>query len=290
MGIKIFNAHFVFFIFTIFIGFVPKCLAVVQLRQTVPEYVVMQPGPVVLEKDYATPSYEDCEKIPADDCLDDLQTFLRVTELPFTSEENDLNSMCMHALNGYNCSAILYRAGCLLTKQRELLPIFISSAEYLFLMLCKNSDRSEYLRDAFLSVSQCILENKKRMECCAEETGVSEMPVLHIIEDSSKSLVEREITTCCPLSRYLQCTYNVINENCGEFAANFTHLYIRRAAGEEVEEVCQKMHNYPDIDSKICSNPIPVCSGSILIHLHCCMLISMFVCLRYFFNYQNVNL
>ncbi|PRD36588.1 UNVERIFIED_CONTAM: hypothetical protein NCL1_08221 [Trichonephila clavipes] len=60
-----------------------------------------------------------------------------------------------------------------------------------------------------------------------------------------------------PLSRYLQCTYNAINENCGEFAANFTHLYISKAAGEEVEEVCQKMHNYPDIDSKICSNPIP---------------------------------
>ncbi|GFW31846.1 uncharacterized protein TNCV_5040161 [Trichonephila clavipes] len=122
----------------------------------------------------------------------------------------------------------------------------------------------------FLSVSQCILDNKRQMECCAEETGVSEMPVLHIIEDSSKSLVEREINTCCPLSRYLQCTYNAINENCGEFAANFTHLYISKAAGEEVEEVCQKMHNYPDIDSKICSNPIPVCSGCMFIQLHCC--------------------
>ncbi|GFT38899.1 uncharacterized protein NPIL_191381, partial [Nephila pilipes] len=240
--------------------------------------------PVIL--DSPTPSYEDCENIPADDCLDDLQTFLHVTALPFTYKEEDLDVMCEKALHGYNCTVVLSAGGCLDIKQKEMLPIFISSASYMFLMLCGNGyNKDGYLKEAFLSSSECILENKKQMECCAQETGVSEIPVLHITEDTGKSLVDRQINTCCPLSRYLQCTFNVIDDKCGTSAANLTRTYIRTAAGPEVEEICDKLHNYPDPDSSTCSSPVPICSGCLRIHFqYYAFIFTLIAYLWFYFN------
>ncbi|GBM90334.1 hypothetical protein AVEN_218516-1, partial [Araneus ventricosus] len=123
--------------------------------------------------------------------------------------QNELERTCKQALHGYNCSSHLYRGNCLPARQLEMMPIFISAAEIMFFTLCGDGhDTPGYMSDAFLSISACIMENKAKMDCCAEESGVSLMPVLHILEKSSKSLTEREITTCCPLSRYLQCTSN----------------------------------------------------------------------------------
>ncbi|GBM61503.1 hypothetical protein AVEN_152825-1, partial [Araneus ventricosus] len=101
------------------------------------------------------------------------------------------------ALHGYNCSSHLYRGNCLPARQLEMMPIFISAAEIMFFTLCGDGhDTPGYMSDAFLSISACIMENKAKMDCCAEGSGVSLMPVLHILEKSSKSLTEREITTC----------------------------------------------------------------------------------------------
>ncbi|CAL1272342.1 unnamed protein product [Larinioides sclopetarius] len=227
----------------------------------VPQFIALAPGPVIIGS--PSPPVEDCGKISTDDCLDDLQTFMRLTALPFTDDANELDRLCKQALNGYNCSSHLYKGNCLPVRQLEMMPIFISAAEIMFFTLCGDGhDTPGYMSDAFLSVSECIMENKAKMDCCAEDTGVSVMPVMHILEKSSKSLTEREIATCCPLSRYLQCTSRVISESCGEFAANVTYAYIWRAAGDQVQAVCEKMPNYPDPDAKTCPSPVPFCSGS----------------------------
>ncbi|GIZ01512.1 uncharacterized protein CEXT_442851, partial [Caerostris extrusa] len=125
----------------------PKCLSIAHfVPREMPEFIALGPGPVIVGS--STPSTEDCSKFNAEDCLDDLQTFMRLTALPFTSDPSELNRLCKRAINGYNCSTHLYRGNCLPPKQNEMLPIFISSAEYMFFMLCGDGSKTPgYLSD-----------------------------------------------------------------------------------------------------------------------------------------------
>ncbi|GIY31807.1 uncharacterized protein CEXT_231621 [Caerostris extrusa] len=105
----------------------------------------------------------------------------------------------------------------------------------------------------------------------------------------SDGFIVDDILGGIPLSRYLECSTTVITENCGDYAANFTHEYFRRAAGEQVELVCEKMPNYPNPDEKTCSNPVPICSGSYSIHLRSALAVILLVFLRIFvYGDQNV--
>ncbi|KFM69953.1 hypothetical protein X975_05118, partial [Stegodyphus mimosarum] len=183
-----------------------------------PDYAVLGPGPVLPESSPQSRG-EKCGTILLDECLKDLQMFLRLTHLPFTSKNNELDELCSQAIHGYNCSADATTSNCLKEKDSEIVPLFIDMAQYTFLMLCGNGyDSRGYLEEAFLEHSECILEHKSDMECCAQETRLPDLPILRILEQSSKSLPERQILACCPVARYMKCATEVVNRYCGAAA------------------------------------------------------------------------
>ncbi|GBO02121.1 hypothetical protein AVEN_2402-1 [Araneus ventricosus] len=75
----------------------------------VPQFIALSPGPVIIGS--PSPPAEDCGKIPADDCLDDLQTFMRLTALPFTDDANELDGLCNSGIAWLqHCSSTYTRA------------------------------------------------------------------------------------------------------------------------------------------------------------------------------------
>ena len=263
-NIKLTNIYFGYAIFFVLIGMqsIPYVFPNNNLNW-VPENVVVGPGPVLL----ISPSKEnvkECEEISADECLKKLQTFLRLTSLPYTSEKSELDKLCSNTIGGYNCSVQkVTLPNCLSPKDKSLFPTFLDMAQYTMFMFCSNGlDEHGYLRDVLLDNSYCILKQKKALDCCAEQSKVPDLPVMHILEENGRSLPERQIAACCPVSSYLKCVRTIVLEKCGEVAGNLTTEYIRRASGGELEKVCQKLPNYPELDQGICKTTVPVCSGS----------------------------
>ncbi|XP_035214674.1 uncharacterized protein LOC118188367 [Stegodyphus dumicola] len=209
-------------------------------------------------------SGEKCCTVSVDDCLIDLQTFLKLTELPFTSEHTELHKLCSQAARGYNCSVNAMASNCVKGKLRdEILPLYLGMAQHTFIMLCGNGyDTCGYLEGAFLQHSGCVMKNKLEIECCARETGVPDLPALRILEQPVESMLENQVSPCCSVSRYMKCATQVVNLNCGQAAANFTTEYLKRASGEQLQTLCHRMLEYPGTESKMCPVSVPLCSGS----------------------------
>ncbi|KAG8188031.1 hypothetical protein JTE90_009905 [Oedothorax gibbosus] len=226
-------------------------------------------GPAFLSSQLPMPTHGEkeamCEKTALEGCLRKLQTFLRVKELPFTAVEKDLDLLCEKAMSGYNCSQMLYaNADCLMQKDKDMIPVFTPMAEYMYFMLCKSKKAgSGYLRESFLSNSECILKHKEEIDCCAKETNISNLPIRHFLEESDKPIEIRTTRTCCPISRYTQCMSNIAQSNCGDSAKNFTSEYILRASGNQIQVVCDKLPDFPDTDTDTCPEPAKICSDAI---------------------------
>lgn len=47
-----------------------------------------------------------------------------------------------------------------------------------------------------LQYSECILKEKKALDCCAEGSKLVDLPVMHFLDQSSRSLAERQIAAC----------------------------------------------------------------------------------------------
>lgn len=47
-----------------------------------------------------------------------------------------------------------------------------------------------------LDNSKCIMKQKAALDCCAEQSKVPDLPIMLILDQSSKSLTEREISAC----------------------------------------------------------------------------------------------
>ncbi|GIY20746.1 hypothetical protein CDAR_100032 [Caerostris darwini] len=109
MEVRTRGIYFCYFCFVLYAGVLPKCLSVAHfVPREMPEFIALGPeqpsfpfwtfhrqvfrGPVIVGP--STPSTEDCSKFNAEDCLDDLQTFMRLTALPFTSDPSELNRLC----------------------------------------------------------------------------------------------------------------------------------------------------------------------------------------------------
>ncbi|XP_054706251.1 uncharacterized protein LOC129216120 isoform X2 [Uloborus diversus] len=238
-----------------------------------------------MERAKAPQEVVSCEKTDIDDCMAKLQTFLRLTSLPFTAKAEELDQLCEEAASGYNCTAGMLRSkDCLSSTDKDLVPIFVEMAEYMFFMLCGNGAGTPgYLKEAFLKNSECIIKNKESIQCCARESHIPDLPIVRFVEEKTKGLAEKQITACCPVANFLKCASSKAEESCGEVAGNFTAEYIQRATGEQLQAVCQNMPLYPEPDPKTCQSKPPVCSGgSQAPHLsyELLMFLFAFLCLR----------
>lgn len=220
-------------------------------------------SPVILVSP-TEPEKKDCGTVPVEECLMKLQTFLKLTALPFTSDQSELDELCNTTVGGYNCSSTkVSTPNCLPAEYKDLFPVYINMAEYSFFMFCNSGpDNQAYLRDALLENSDCVRKQKEALDCCAKQSNLPEFPIMYILDRSSKSIMERQISACCPVAHYIKCVKSIVESNCGEVAGNMTTEYIRRASGEQMESVCQKMPKYPDPDPEVCQAPAPVCAGS----------------------------
>nr|WBW70106.1 venom protein [Lampona murina] len=221
-------------------------------------------GPVIIVSPTRDTSEKKCGEISEDECLKKVQTFLRLKSLPFTTEEAELNRFCSETEAGYNCSATKSSIpNCLSPPDKDMFQVYTEMAQYLMYMFCANENGGKgYLREDLLKNSECILKQKGALDCCAEAAKLTDLPVMYVFEDSSKSMKDRQMAACCPIANYLKCAVPIVEQNCGEVAANLTTRYVRRSSGEPIEALCQKMPNYPDVDSEICEAPPAVCSAS----------------------------
>lgn len=224
--------------------------------------LVLLLGPVVLVVPLKN-EVTDCGDVPKDECLKKLQTFLRLKSLPFPKEERQLNKLCSDTVSGYNCSSRLFAGpNCIPTEDKDTIPVFVEMAQYSMIMFCSSGDGHGYLRERMLKHSECINNQKDALDCCSEKSNLMDLPVMHFLDQSGRTSADRQIAACCPVASYLKCVQTVIIDKCGKDAGNFTVEYIRRASGEQLESICQRMPGYPEPNEEMCKTPSPVCSGS----------------------------
>ncbi|XP_042913306.2 uncharacterized protein [Parasteatoda tepidariorum] len=254
-------------------------MALLRLNKQFGYFIVLcQVGLVYMGAPLPRFNAQRCDALKLDDCFRDLQVFLRLLSLPFTSDVEELDKLCEQSVAGYNCSQVLFEnRDCLSAQNKEVLPVFISMAQYTHFMFCGDGQSADkgFMRTALLEESECVLKYKEGMKCCGRESHVANLPVLEVFEEPRKSLTEKQISTCCPLSRYLECVSDTVME-CGSGAVNLTNEYIRRAAGEQVQGLCQGLPNYPNPDNITCPESVPVCSGCYTLRLENYSYIFMF--------------
>ncbi|KFM69739.1 hypothetical protein X975_23447, partial [Stegodyphus mimosarum] len=190
-------------------------------------------------------------------CIQSLATFITLSKPPFVPEE-ELDRLCSEAEAGQSCSSDFLRySSCITSEEKLRISLQISRSQALSQLLCKegNYARDPNFRKEYLMYIPCLEKQLDKIRNCYLYSKMPEDPEFEVLRNFSGSNEQTYTAACCPVSKYISCSKDLIGSKCSGDSANIVYKVLMKASGRQLYDFCTDVDStFPSVSTSCVSS------------------------------------